>query len=91
MKTFSLPFDHFHFFNASSSDLKHEYKKTDEFIRKHGEIDVLLHGVGVNGHLGLNEPYVSFDLNSHVIELIKQQREWVKKFQPAGKRHYDWH
>ena len=43
------------FFDGESSDLKHECVKTDNFIRKHGPIDMILLGAGMNGHLGLNQ------------------------------------
>ncbi len=64
-----IPSDRIHFFKANSGDLRNECDKTDSFINEHGGIDVLLLGVGVNGHLALNEPYVSIDLNYHVIKL----------------------
>jgi len=57
------------FFDGESSDLKHECVKTDNFIREHGPIDMILLGVGMNGHLGLNEPGTSFDLYSHIVNL----------------------
>jgi glucosamine-6-phosphate isomerase len=57
------------FFDGESSDLKHECVKTDNFIRKYGPIDMILLGVGMNGHLGLNEPGTSFDLYSHIVTL----------------------
>jgi glucosamine-6-phosphate isomerase len=57
------------FFDGESSDLKHECVKTDNFIRKYGPIDMILLGVGMNGHLGLNEPGTPFDLYSHIVEL----------------------
>jgi glucosamine-6-phosphate isomerase len=57
------------FFDGESSDLKHECVKTDDFIKKNGPIDMMLLGVGMNGHLGLNEPGTSFDLYSHIVNL----------------------
>jgi glucosamine-6-phosphate isomerase len=57
------------FFDGESSDLKYECVKTDNFIRKHGPIDMILLGAGMNGHLGLNEPGTSFDLYSHIVTL----------------------
>ena len=57
------------FFDGESSDLKHECVKTDDFIKKNGPIDMMLLGVGMNGHLGLNEPCTSFDLYSHIVNL----------------------
>lgn len=57
------------FFDGESSDLKQECVNTDNFIRKHGPIDMILLGAGMNGHLGLNEPGTSFDLYSHIVTL----------------------
>lgn len=61
--------DQLHFFNGESDDLKSECELTDTFIADHGGIDLMLLGAGMNGHLGLNEPGISPELNSHVIEL----------------------
>lgn len=61
--------DNLCFFNGESTDLKSECVKTDNFIKKHGPIDVMLLGAGMNGHLGLNEPGTSFDLYSHIVNL----------------------
>lgn len=57
------------FFDGESSDLKKECKKTDDYIKKYGPIDMMLLGAGMNGHLGLNEPGTSFDLYSHIVRL----------------------
>jgi len=57
------------FFDGESSDLENECRMTDNFIQKNGPIDMMLLGVGMNGHLGLNEPGTSFDLYSHIVDL----------------------
>jgi len=57
------------FFDGESDDLVHECRKTDNFIKEHGPIDMILLGAGMNGHLGLNEPGTSFDLYSHIVNL----------------------
>jgi glucosamine-6-phosphate deaminase len=58
-----------HTFNAKADDLQVECEKMDAVIMKHGGLDLILLGIGVNGHLGFNEPGVSFDSFSHVSEL----------------------
>lgn len=58
-----------HLFNALSPDLEKECKKMDKVIFDHGGIDLMIVGIGMNGHIGFNEPGVSFDNYSHVIEL----------------------
>ena len=57
------------FFNGEASDLQNECDKTDAFIHQYGPIDMMLLGVGMNGHLGLNEPGTSFNLYSHIVSL----------------------
>ncbi len=57
------------FFDGEATDLQNECNRTDAFIQKYGPIDMMLLGIGMNGHLGLNEPGTSFDLYSHVVPL----------------------
>lgn len=70
----------FCFFDGESADPFHECTKTDLFIKKHGPIDMILLGVGMNGHLGLNEPGTSFDLYSHVVGLDELTKIVGKKY-----------
>jgi len=56
-------------FNALSSSLEEECKKMDETILAKGGIDLMMVGIGMNGHIGFNEPGVSFDLYSHIVNL----------------------
>jgi glucosamine-6-phosphate isomerase len=57
------------FFDGESADLKYECLKTDKFIKENGPVDMILLGAGMNGHLGLNEPGISFDLYAHIVDL----------------------
>lgn len=86
-----------HFFNAKAGDLEAECKKIDDLIFEKGGIDFILLGLGVNGHLGFNEPGTPFNLYSHVIQLdsvtkavgqkyFKEQRELSKGI-TLGIRH----
>ncbi|HUX55893.1 MAG TPA: glucosamine-6-phosphate deaminase [Bacteroidales bacterium] len=68
------------FFDGESSDLRQECIKTDNFIRKHGPIDMILLGVGMNGHLALNEPGTPFDLYSHIVELDETTKKVGQKY-----------
>jgi galactosamine-6-phosphate isomerase len=61
--------DKFHLFNSLSSDLQKECVVMDEFIRRKGGIDLMVVGVGRNGHIGFNEPGVPFEKYSHVVDL----------------------
>lgn len=68
------------FFDGESSDLSGECDRTDAFIKKFGPIDMMLLGMGMNGHLGLNEPGTSFDLYSHIVELDDTTKVVGKKY-----------
>lgn len=57
------------FFDTDAENLELECKRMDQYIFESGPVDLMLLGAGMNGHLGLNEPGVSFDLYSHVVEL----------------------
>lgn len=72
--------ENFCFFDGESDDLQGECEKTDTFIRKYGPIDMMLLGAGMNGHLGLNEPGVSFDLYSHIVNLDETTRRVGQKY-----------
>ena len=56
-------------FNALADDLENECVKMDRFINDRNGIDVMLVGIGMNGHIGFNEPGAAFNNLSHVIEL----------------------
>ncbi len=61
--------ENIYFFDTKSSNLDGECLKIDNIIHSKGNLDLVVLGVGMNGHLGFNEPGVSFDLYSHVIDL----------------------
>jgi glucosamine-6-phosphate deaminase len=68
------------FFDGEASDLQNECDKTDAFIRQYGPIDMMLLGIGMNGHLGLNEPGMSFDLYSHIVSLDETTKVIGQKY-----------
>lgn len=57
------------FFDGKAKNLQKECKNMDMFIEKYGPIDLIVLGIGVNGHLGFNEPGVSFENYTHVVNL----------------------
>ena len=58
-----------HFFDALSENPARECEAMDKIIFEKGGIDLMIVGIGMNGHIGFNEPGVSFDNYSHVIDL----------------------
>lgn len=57
-----------HLFNAFASDQKQECEMMNKLIRKQG-IDLMVVGVGLNGHIGFNEPGTAKDSLTHVADL----------------------
>jgi galactosamine-6-phosphate isomerase len=75
-----------HLFNAMSEDPIQECRTMDKIISEKGGIDLMLVGVGMNGHIGFNEPGVLFDNYSHVIDLDATTQSIGQKYfnQPAS-------
>ncbi len=58
-----------HIPNGLTNDPKKEAKNYEELIELSGGIDIQLLGIGVNGHIGFNEPSDTFQLYTHVTHL----------------------
>ncbi len=56
-------------FDSLADDLQEECNKMDSIIADKGGIDIMLVGIGMNGHIGFNEPGTAFNTLCHVIEL----------------------
>lgn len=56
-------------FNALADNLKSECFKMDKLISEKGGINIMLVGIGMNGHIGFNEPGTSFTSLSHIAVL----------------------
>ena len=63
--------DQIHVFDAKADDLGAECARIDAVIDSRGGLDLLLVGMGMNGHIALNEPGTSFTLGCHVSELAE--------------------
>lgn len=57
------------FFDGLAADMEDECRKTDKFISDHGDIDLIVLGIGMNGHIGFNEPNVPLNTECHVVAL----------------------
>ena len=69
-----------HVFDALAKDPEGECRKMDTVIREKGGIDLMLVGVGMNGHIGFNEPGVSENLYSHVVPLDETTQTVGQKY-----------
>lgn len=61
--------NHIHLFDGLSRTPEKEVEKINSVIKSKGGIDLMVVGVGMNGHIGFNEPGVSADHYAHVITL----------------------
>lgn len=57
-----------------------EAEKYDELIAAAGGIDLQLLGIGLNGHIGFNEPLTPFESKTHIVKLTDSTREANKRF-----------
>ncbi|GLU50609.1 glucosamine-6-phosphate deaminase [Dyadobacter frigoris] len=57
------------FFDGLAENPDQECKRIDQYIQEYGPIDLMLVGLGMNGHIGLNEPGVDFHSYAHITEL----------------------
>ena len=55
-----LNITHYCSFNAEYKDTKSEIEKYDTYLSQNGAIDICVLGLGLNGHLGFNEPSNDF-------------------------------
>jgi glucosamine-6-phosphate deaminase len=53
------------FFNALTTAVDKECERINDFISAHDGLDMMIVGIGMNGHLGLNEPGTDFDAYAH--------------------------
>jgi glucosamine-6-phosphate isomerase len=69
-----------HLFDGVSKNLGQECELMDDFIHKQNGIDLMVVGIGVNGHIGFNEPGVATDLYAHVASLHETTRTVGQKY-----------
>jgi len=76
-----LPIDkeQIHFFDTMVADLEGECQKADEFLKKH-KISYSLMGVGMNGHIGLNEPDALIKDYCSIVELSEITKDVAPKY-----------
>lgn len=73
-----------HMFNTHAIDFEEECKRMDQFIFDEGHIDLMLLGMGMNGHLGLNEPGADFMDYAKVVSLSETTMNVGQKYFSDG-------
>lgn len=61
-------------------DAKNTAIQYEKLIEEVGGIDLQLLGIGVNGHIGFNEPGTSFQSKTHIVELTQSTINANKRF-----------
>ncbi|URZ08834.1 glucosamine-6-phosphate deaminase [Clostridium felsineum] len=55
--------------NGTYNDIEENCLNYERKIKESGGIDVQVLGIGVNGHIGFNEPNVNFEAQTHLVNL----------------------
>lgn len=66
--------------NGLATDLEAECSRYDKLIASLGGVDIQLLGIGLNGHIGFNEPDSFFEKNTHIVDLDKSTIEANARF-----------
>ncbi len=69
-----------HLFDAMAANEKVECERMNNIIEKKGGIDLMLVGVGLNGHIGFNEPGADIDSEAHVAQLDETTKSVGQKY-----------
>ncbi|NLU90719.1 6-phosphogluconolactonase [Chitinophaga sp. Ak27] len=69
-----------YFFDGRSADLRGECSAAEQFIRERNGIDVAVLGVGMNGHIAMNEPGCAIDGRTQVITLHPVTKQVGQKY-----------
>jgi glucosamine-6-phosphate deaminase len=68
----SLRKDQIRYFDVTMKDHQAECDSMNNLIASHGGLDVMLVGVGTNGHIGMNEPGSLFSDYAHISQLTQE-------------------
>jgi glucosamine-6-phosphate isomerase len=72
--------DQVHLFDGVNTNPDIECRKMDKIISDKGGIDLMVVGIGMNGHIGFNEPSEAFGEYCHVVELGETTRNVGQKY-----------
>ncbi len=72
------------FFDGRNINPEEECKRIENFISDHNGIDVAVVGLGINGHVGMNEPGTSSNSRSHVAEIASSTQAIGQKYFTTG-------
>lgn len=70
------------FFDGRNKNPEAECSRVEKFIQQNGGIDIAIVGLGMNGHIGMNEPGSSPLLRAHISELADVTKQVGQKYFP---------
>ena len=68
-KFIDIPKENINIPDGSAKDIDEECLRYERAIKQAGGIDIQVLGIGVNGHIGFNEPDVDFEAQTHLVKL----------------------
>ncbi|AIF44169.1 glucosamine-6-phosphate deaminase [Virgibacillus sp. SK37] len=75
-----IPSENAHLPQGNAVDLQKECKEYESRIDQAGKVDLQVLGLGLNGHIGFNEPGTPFSSRTHVVELDESTRKANARF-----------
>jgi len=72
------------FFDGRAEDLQAECDNVEDFIRSKGGIDVAVIGLGMNGHIGMNEPGTPVSSRAHLADIDETTQKVGQKYFTAA-------
>ncbi|WP_121640163.1 glucosamine-6-phosphate deaminase [Virgibacillus sp. Bac330] len=66
--------------NGNALDLNEEAINYEKRIKQAGNIDLQILGLGLNGHIGFNEPGTPFTSRTHIVQLDESTRQANARF-----------
>ncbi|WP_102349210.1 glucosamine-6-phosphate deaminase [Bacillus sp. Marseille-P3661] len=79
-KHIDISMDRVHLPNGVAANLQQECSDYEKLIQTAGHIDVQILGLGINGHIGFNEPGTPFSSRTHIVELDESTRQANARF-----------
>jgi len=72
IKPFQIPDERYISFQSNPENPKQECERINNLLIKNGPIDICILGIGMNGHLALNEPDLFLNPHCHVASLSEE-------------------
>lgn len=79
-KYINIKSDNINIPNGTSKDIQKDCLNYENKIKNAGGIDIQVLGIGVNGHIGFNEPNASFEAQTHLVDLDEKTIESNSRF-----------